>query len=242
MKIETAGLVIEIQNRYPDIESYCRDFLTDETAHADFSVCVTDEERDRCKNWFLNEENMRISDGMAEYDWMKHNVHRRLPEHNAFWLHACVVEMDGAGYAFTAPAGYGKTTHASLWLREFGGRVRVINGDNPIIRQKDGIFYAYGTPWGGKEGWTVNTCVPLKAVCYIYHSEENHLEKLDSLEAYYRLMEFSRTYQTPGNVERMMTLYEEFVEKVPFYQMNCNMEPEAAHVAYEGMSGKKVTE
>lgn len=237
MKIKTGNLVIEIQNKYPDIETYCYDFLIDDTDQADFTVYVTDEERDRCKQWFLSEEHTVISNGMAEYDWMKHKVHASLPTHDAFWLHACVVEMDGEGYAFTAPAGYGKTTHASLWLQEFGDRARVINGDNPIIRQKDSVFYAYGTPWGGKEGWTVNTCVPLKAVCYIYHSGENHLVKLNSLEAYYRLMGFSRTYQTPENVAQMMSLYEQFVDKVPFYQMNCNMEPEAAHISYEGMRG-----
>ncbi|MCD8052901.1 MAG: hypothetical protein LUF00_02410 [Lachnospiraceae bacterium] len=237
MKIKTGDLIVCIENQFPETAQRCRDYVTDGSAEPDFTVRVTPEERTRCKEWFLREENMVISDGLAEYDWMKHKVHALLPEHGAFWLHACVVEMEGVGYAFTAPAGYGKTTHASLWLREFGDRVRVINGDNPIIRRKNGIFYAYGTPWGGKEGWSVNTGVPLKAVCYLYHDEKNALKRLEPLEAYYRLMEFSRMYQTPDNTGKMLALYEELVEEVPFYQMNCTMEPEAAHVSYEGMRG-----
>ncbi len=125
-------------------------------------------------------------------------------------------------------------------MKLLGEKARIINGDNPIIRLQEGRFVAYGTPWCGKEGWQVNTGVPLKAVCYISHSEENRLERLSPLLAYSCLVRCSCQYQTRENTEAMLVLYEQMTERVPFYQMNCNMEEAAARISYEGMSGQKL--
>ena len=47
-----------------------------------------------------------------------------------------------------------------------------------------------------------------------------------------------REYQgrfTPQNQEKYMELLQHFAEKVPVYVLTCNMDAEAAVVAYEGM-------
>ena len=68
--------------------------------------------------------------------------------HDAFLMHCAVIGYEGRGYAFSAPSGTGKTTHIRLWKQVFGAdRVTVVNGDTPILRLIDGVFYAYGTPW-----------------------------------------------------------------------------------------------
>ena len=47
-----------------------------------------------------------------------------------------------------------------------------------------------------------------------------------------------REYQhrfTPENQEKYMEMLQQFVENVPIYVLTCNMDAEAAVVAYEGM-------
>ena len=124
---------------------------------------------------------------------------RRIPfipsfrQFDALWLHSAVMEMDGEGYAVTAPSGYGKTTHARLWLKAFPGKARIINGDNPIVRKEGEGFMAYGTPFCGKEGYQVNIGVPLKGFCYLKHGEANSIRRLDSRR--WPLVSLMREYQ-----------------------------------------------
>lgn len=239
IKIGMADLIIQIDNKYGEIISFCDKYLVENSVAEDFIVFTTPQENERSKLWYRKYENMELTDDIAERDQMQHKIYPELPVYDAFWLHACVVAVDGEAYAFTAPSGTGKTTHVLLWKRLFGEKASIINGDNPIIRLRDGGFYAYGTPWCGKEGWSENKGVPLKGVCYINQAFENELIGLSPIEAFYRILQFSCVYQRKDNIDQMMLLYENLVEKVPFYQMNCNMELEAARISYEGMSGKR---
>lgn len=235
VKIKTADLVIQIDNKYEEIISFCDKYRAADSAPEDFTVFTAPQENEKSKNWYRMYEDVELTDDIAERDQMQHKIYPRLPAYNAFWLHACVVEVDGEAYAFSAPSGTGKTTHVLLWKQLFGEKASVINGDNPIIRLRDGVFYAYGTPWCGKEGWSENRGVPLKAICYINQSPENELIRLSATEGFYRILRFSCAYQNEDNIDQMLLLYEKLAEKVPFYQMNCNMEPEAARISYEGM-------
>ncbi len=56
-------------------------------------------------------------------------------------LHASLISFDGKGYAFSAPSGYGKSTHARLWRGYFGSRVLILNGDKPIIKYDGKDFF-----------------------------------------------------------------------------------------------------
>ena len=135
----------------------------------------------------------------------------------------------------TAPSGYGKTTQARLWLKVFPDRARIINGDNPIVRKDGDGFVAYGTPFCGKEGYQVNTSVPLKGLCYLKHGETNAIQRMDSSLAFAQLL---REYQhrfTPENQEKYMEMLQQFVENVPIYVLTCNLDGQAPIVAYEGM-------
>ena len=43
-QIEVAGLVIRIENRYPDVRELCRDYITGDNRKADICVSVSEEE------------------------------------------------------------------------------------------------------------------------------------------------------------------------------------------------------
>lgn len=155
--------------------------------------------------------------------------------HDAFLMHCAVIEYEGRGYAFSAPSGTGKTTHIRLWRKVFGAdRVTIVNGDKPILRLIDGIVYAYGTPWCGKEGYNTNTRVPLCGLCFVTRGTENRIRPMTAEEAIPHL--FSQIMVVDSSdLARQMELADALLCSVPCYLLACNMEPEAAVVAYRGM-------
>ena len=137
--------------------------------------------------------------------------------------------------AVTGKSGTGKTTHMNLWLKLFGSKVTVINGDKPLLRFIDGKLYAYGTPWCGKEGWQNNVKAPIKALCFLERAENNTIRRLGADEALMR-----RFYQilTPSDIETVDALFpllDKTLREVPCYLLGCNMSEQAAEVAYNGM-------
>lgn len=48
--------------------------------------------------------------------------------------------------------------------------MQVFNDDKPALRRLDGRWYAYGTPWCGKDGINLNQKWPLGGICFL----ENH--------------------------------------------------------------------
>lgn len=137
----------------------------------------------------------------------------------------------GAAYAFTAPSGYGKTTHARLWLEAFGPEARIINGDHPLIRCQNGEFIAYDTPFCGKEGYNVNTGVPLRGICYLTHSQDNRIRPMAHSMALAQL--FYDTCFAKDTVGQYLSFITQLVEHIPVYQLYCNTD--ADRVAYLGM-------
>lgn len=183
----------------------------------------------------MQHEHTEITDAASEFSRAPYTIYPQLPQFDALWLHSAVMEMDGEGYAVTAPSGYGKTTHARLWLKAFPGKARIINGDNPIVRKEGEGFVAYGTPFCGKEGYQVNIGVPLKGFCYLKHGETNSIRRMDSTVAFAQLLREYQCRFTAEYQERHMELLQQFVETVPIYVLTCNLDGQAPIVAYEGM-------
>lgn len=236
MKIKLAGIIIEIENQYNEIVERCRDYLADENEIPDMTIRITEDERAYVKQFHLN-EGETVSDGFAEFDFIRQKYGRKLHLFDAIMLHACLVEMDGMGHAFCALSGGGKSTHAKMWVKAFGDKVKIIDGDNPIVRFENSRPMAYGTPCCGKEGWNINKKVPLKAVCFIVKSDHNKLTKLPPHIALMNIFGFGVPYRTSENEEKILELCEKLIEKVDFYKMECTISPDAALTAYQGMNG-----
>lgn len=232
--VRIADIDVRLDNRYQDMEERCKDYIV-ESKSPDLVIGSSPAGRKLWKDYYRETLGIEKQDGEAEMEDMLQHFYSKLYLFDAFWMHACVVELGQEAYAFTAPSGYGKTTHAGLWLKAFGDRARIINGDNPIVRLKQDTFYIYGTPFCGKEGWNVNTKAPLKGICYLKHSNVNRLEKMSPAMGYAQLLRDSKPALQKKNTQKLMQLYERLTETVPFYSLECNMEEEAALIAYEGM-------
>ena len=232
--IDLAGLSIKIDNKYPYVRQLCGDYIVTDSApylNPDIEVCATDEQISLEADTSPYTSSLPYSESICIY----RAICSKLPDFDAFLLHAAVIEVDGLAYAFAAPSGTGKTTHITLWKKFFGDRANIINGDKPIIRFENGTPYIYGTPWCGKEGYNINTKAPLAALCFIERSPENTIHSFEGQQMIGRLMGQILLPHDADDVLKLASLLDRTVRQVPCYLLGCNMDVQAAEVAYNGM-------
>ena len=67
--------------------------------------------------------------------------------YGAMILHSSFIQTRYGGILFSGSSGIGKSTQADLW-REYCD-AEILNGDRTIIRKKDFVWKAYGSPYAG---------------------------------------------------------------------------------------------
>lgn len=228
--IKVAGLPIGIDNRFEYITHLAHDYLTDEPPL--FTVRATDEDLKE----EANATDVRFPDGYLESIVAYRKIAEILPSYDAFVFHGAVLNYGGRAVAFTAKSGVGKTTHTRLWLSEFGDKVHYLNGDKPIIRFIDGIPYACGTPWRGKEGYGANEMAPLHALAFLERGTENSAAPIPSEEVVtFLLTQMYMPRKSPTAAVLSMRLADRLTRTVRLVRLKCNMDPSAAHVAFSAM-------
>ena len=227
--VKLAGLAIGIDNKYEYLVRQTKDYLTDESAV--FTVSVTEEEID-AENDALGGVYRR---GYLESIAVYRKIAERLPLYDAFVFHGAVLNVGGTAYAFTAKSGVGKTTHIRLWLEELAGCAHILNGDKPIIRFIDGIPYACGTPWRGKEDYGVNEMAPLGGIAFLSRSEKNIATVADPAGSVMKLITQMYMPTDRSAVARTMVLADRLLRGVRLIDLGCNMNSDAPRVAYEAL-------
>jgi hypothetical protein len=97
-------------------------------------------------------------------------------------LHALgLADRDGSGYLFLGHSGAGKSTTARLWMSEPG--VKLLSDDRIILRQRDGKFWMYGTPWHGDAGVSSPHCAPLSAIFLLEQDRVNQILPMPTAKA-----------------------------------------------------------
>ncbi|MCD8353597.1 MAG: hypothetical protein LUC47_04730 [Clostridiales bacterium] len=230
-RLNIAGVTVAVTHRY-GLPAWCLDGHETDAA-AQFAISATEDdlrrEYDRLEGRFdlaACEDNClyrRAALGMLDYD--------------GFLLHAAAVAVDGAGYVFTAPGGTGKSTHAGFWMRAFGPRAVMVNGDKPILRRIGGRFFVCGTPWRGKERLGCGEMVPLRGVCLLERGAENAISQADIDTVLDRIFCQVLLPETAEQAVQQLDLLDKLVKETPVYRLRCNLSPEAALVAYRGMNG-----
>ena len=237
MIYEIAGLRILIENRCKYTESFCKDYLSaDQTSPVDLSAKVTNEE-------FYEERALsgNFSDGYVENICLYRTICRQLPIKNRMLLHASILSYDGNAYAFLGKSGTGKSTHSGLWMK-YLQNVSFVNGDKPILEKKADGFWAYGTPWNGKEGFGNNVSAPLKGLCFLEQAKQNEITRLTPAEAANRIFSQILFPQDEENVAKTLELTDALVTNTPCYLLKCDISKEAMQKSYEAMTGKKYKE
>ncbi len=230
-RLNIAGVTVAVEHRY-GLPAWCLDgHETD--APPQFAVSASEaelrQEYDRLEG--------RFDRAACECNCLYRSASLGMLDYDGFLLHAAAVAVDGAGYVFTAPGGTGKSTHAGFWMQTFGPRAVMVNGDKPVLRRLEGRFCVCGTPWRGKERLGNADIVPLRGVCLLERGKENAIVPADIDTVIDKIFHQVLMPETPEQVIRQLDLLDRLVAEVPVYRLRCNLDPEAAMVAWRGMNG-----
>lgn len=158
-----------------------------------------------------------------------------LTRFSGMMLHASAVELDGRAYLFSGPSGVGKSTHTALWQREFPSAV-VFNDDKPALRNIDGRWFAYGTPWSGKNHVNSNMRVPLAGICFLKRGSKNAIRTLSIAEALPCLIhQTMRVFKEETELDLMLRAVESLAENIPIYELSALPDVEAVRLTHDTM-------
>lgn len=178
-------------------------------------------------------------DNIGEYLTSGGNFYKKLLRYDGFMLHSSAVVIDGKAYLFTADSGTGKSTHTKLWLQLFGENAYILNDDKPAIRLVDGVWYAYGTPWSGKDDISANTKAPVVGVAVVERAVENIISRISGIDAVKAVIRQCNRNKDIESRRMLMELLDKFITDIPIWRLKCNMNIDAAKLSYENMSGMK---
>ncbi len=229
--IKLAEINIRIDNKYQFLEKQCQEYLVNDE-HYDLFISVSEDEMEQ--EFELTEK--KFSKGYIESICCYRKICLQITKFDIFLMHAAVISVDNIAYAFSAKSGTGKTTHTRLWKELFKDRMHYINGDKPLIRIKDNVPYAYGTPWCGKEAFGTNTFAKLTSLCFIERGEKNEISLLPKPLVLPRIVHQILIPTDEAQAEKTFELLDKAINYLNTYVLKCNMELEAAQIAYNAMS------
>ncbi|MBQ2954293.1 MAG: hypothetical protein IJE07_12250 [Clostridia bacterium] len=239
--IRIAGQVAAVSAMFDSTRTYCAAYLCEDAP--DFAVSISAEDIRFEREKSEREDRLEgipprhFPDAYLETTAVQRKIAEHLFDHDTLLFHGSVVAVDGVAYLFTARSGTGKSTHTRLWREVLGDRAVMINDDKPFLHMGDTGVTAYGSPWNGKHGLGSNVSAPLRAICILRRGAENRIRPIPAGEAVDMLIQQSNR---PLNRQRMlhyMELLDRLAQQVVFYELECNMEREAAVIAYETMAG-----
>lgn len=226
LKIELAGIKIQINNKYKYLRRLCQEFFS-EFETPDMEI-TPDAKEIESQHLLQPEFSEAYCEGVVAY----REICRKLPLFNAVMLHSSMVEKNGKAYAICGQSGAGKSTHTMLLLKNFGESIRVINGDKPIVRLVDNEFIAYPSAWKGKDKMGEKITAPLKALCFVVKSKENRLEEISLRAAAELLMEQFVIPKEADSVSKFLELADLMLKKCKVYKLYCDISDEAATLSF----------
>jgi len=226
-----ADLYVAVDYKYPTMINQAPKYETDDKPQIiDILVRASDTSIEALKS-----EQPALTEDDCEYLITGANFYDALILFDGLMIHSSAVIYNGEAYLFSADSGTGKSTHTQLWLKAFGEKAKILNDDKPAVRIIDNSVYAYGTPWSGKTNWNENIKAPLKGICFIHRSENNEIHRVDPASIIQELLKQTMRPRDKSKMSKLLDNIDNLLKKVPVYTMGCNMDVEAAHVAYEAM-------
>jgi len=227
MRCRIAELLVDVPEA-GGMAPRCRDYLTSDTNGADIII--------RAENYRADYYPAGVSPEEVAYMESGRQFCTRLLEFDGIYLHASAVLLDGRVYLFSGDPGAGKSTHSRLWQRAFGEKAVVINDDKPALRMKNGVWYAYGTPWCGKDGIQKNLHGPVAGICFLKQEKENKIRRLSSAEAITKI--YRQTLHWFSDITQMDTLLtrlDSLLSRIPVFELENTPTLEAAHMSHRAM-------
>ncbi|MBQ3266076.1 MAG: hypothetical protein IJH07_09910 [Ruminococcus sp.] len=231
-----AEMNIAVQARYEETYRYMQDYLTDSE---EYELYIEPTEEMIRHELELGEEIHGYQSSMyiCECVAILRVICDYIIDRGGFFLHCSCLRFRDEAIIFTAPSGTGKSTHASLWRKHFGDEVVMINDDKPLVREKDGRFVIYGSPWNGKHGIGCNTCAPVRAIVFLSQAPENKAKAVTPIEALTLILQQTVLPSDKAQLSKLLDMLGRLVETVPMYRLGCTISDEAVTTIYEKIYG-----
>jgi hypothetical protein len=141
-----------------------------------------------------------------------------LAQGRGLMVHACGIDVGGQGYLFAGNSTHGKSTIAKLWS-ESGATV--LNDDRIIVREKDGQFWMYGTPWHGDFNKVSSKALPIRKIFFLKQEEKNSAVPRKGVEAVSMLLTraFPPLWDQNG-MDYTLGLLDRIASKLPCYELH----------------------
>lgn len=225
-KFLIAGIKTEFNTVYYRLKEHAEPYKADFEGEADIKIPLDE------KHYIIRHQNKpHIPLDVIEYTAVGAAFNRALLDYNGVMLHSSCVEKDGFAYLFSADCGTGKSTHTHLWLKNLSG-TRIINDDKPVLRLEDGVWYAHGTPFSGKNNESTNTKAPIRAIVFIKRGQENKVSKIAPAEAVKLIFKQLLSAVDRDFGFKLLEKIDLLLTMVPVFSLECNMDDEAAIVSY----------
>jgi len=133
-------------------------------------------------------------------------------------LHACGIDDRGSGYLFLGNSGHGKSTMAKLWFEK---HTTVLNDDRIVVREKNGEFWMYGTPWHGDFKELSPKGLTIHKIFFLHRGEKNLAVFQKGTEAVTMLL--TRSFPPLWDKKGMaytMGLCHRIANKIPCYELS----------------------
>lgn len=227
MLCKIADLIVEVPEA-GGMAPRCGDYLYADAESPDIVIDPSRYDRSRFSG--------QAPESLVAYMESGRQFHAKLLQFDGFYLHSSAVEVDGKAYLFSGDSGVGKSTHVGLWQQLLGDQVCRFNDDKPALRFIEGHWYAYGTPWCGKDGINKNRKVPLAGICFLKQGQENKIRRMPAYEAVPNLIRQTiHRFQSPDRLNLMLSHLDRLVRNIPIYELVNLPEVEAAQLSYETM-------
>ena len=237
--VRLADVDIRVVSLFEEVHELCRDYLS--SGEPEFTVVTEPADIAYEKQVNIREAMVEgipvveYPDSYLETLAVYRKIATKLLDYDTFLMHGAVVAVGDKAWLFTAPSGTGKTTHINLWLKNIPGSY-VVNGDKPLIHIGDECT-VYGTPWAGKERMNRNMGVKLCGIVFLNRGKDNHIEQVTMSQVLPVLIQQSYRPIDKTGLEKTLALLTRLGRKIPMYQLYCNMDSEAAFVAYNVLNG-----
>jgi len=137
---------------------------------------------------------------------------------NDLILHASGVAINGNGYGFVGASGRGKST----LIRDLAGKpgVTALGEDQIILRQLNGRFWIFGTPWHLDPSRCSPVGVPLSKLFFLDREAIETVMPVSPFEGVTQLMQTAFVpFYLPDKVNMIMARLANLAEEVPFYSL-----------------------
>jgi hypothetical protein len=129
-------------------------------------------------------------------------------------MHASGIDDDGRGLLFVGESGAGKSTLSNLWHQQNGAAI--FSDDRIILREKNGEYWMYGTPWHGEARFVSPRSVKLEQIFFLQHDQNNAVRSLSRTDS---VVEFLKASFPPfwdsDGVAFAMAFLSDLTEAVP---------------------------